>query len=470
MNQYLIFFGLILILCCDNKKTKSEGELLAETHCQSCHQRAKPSDLNRETWQKDVLPKMYERLGDSAVSKADWAKIEHYFLENASINLPVDKKRERTTVDTSLFHVLIPELSDVAAYTTLVKIDEKEQSVYYGNAQSRMVYKISANGLRLDSFKVPDAPMVLDKKYLLTMGNFLPTQSDDSYYWRKKQGNGAWEKVISNLHRATDAKFADLNGDNKEDLIISCFGRDIGELAWYENIDTKPIKHILNAYGGMIKSVVYDFNHDNLPDIFALAAQGNERILLYKNKGKGEFEERTLLQFPPSYGSTYFDLVDFNKDGIMDILYVNGDNGDYKPIAKGYHGIRIFTGSKDGTYKEILFLPMNGAFKAVVEDFDQDNDLDIAAISYFPDYENRDEEGFVFFENKGNQVFHRSTIPESRSGKWLVMDVGDIDNDGDKDIVIGAARFLIGDVPVQLKVKWSMKPRAILLIKNKTKH
>jgi hypothetical protein len=38
---------------------------------------------------------------------------------------------------------------------------------------------------------------------------------------------------------------------------------------------------------------------------------------------------------------------------------------------------------------------MNGASKAMSADFDQDGDLDIAFISYFPDYDHTPHESFI---------------------------------------------------------------------------
>ena len=48
------------------------------------------------------------------------------------------------------------------------------------------------------------------------------------------------------------------------------------------------------------------------------------------------------MRFLPTNGSTHFQLLDFNGDDKKDILYSNGDNGDYPPILKPYHGIHLF--------------------------------------------------------------------------------------------------------------------------------
>ncbi len=70
--------------------------------------------------------------------------------------------------------------------------------------------------------------------------------------------------------------------------------------------------------------------------------------------------------------------------------------------------------------------------------------MDIAAISFFADYETQPEEGFVYLKNSGNLKFLPFTIPGSESGRWLTMDAGDIDGDGWEDIVLG--NFTLGPV------------------------
>ena len=68
-------------------------------------------------------------------------------------------------------------------------------------------------------------------------------------------------------------------------------------------------------FRGAIKVYVDDYNHDGLPDIWALFAQGEEGIFLFTNKGNGNFEQRQVLRFPPVYGSSSFEIIDLNNDG-----------------------------------------------------------------------------------------------------------------------------------------------------------
>lgn len=180
-------------------------------------------------------------------------------------------------------------------------------------------------------------------------------------------------------------------------------------------------------------------NSDGNNDILALFAQGDEGISFFYNEGQGRFIEDRVLRFNPSYGSVYFELVDFNKDSFLDILYCNGDNGDYPPVLKDYHGIRIFENDGQNKFHQVYFFPMNGAFKCSAADFDMDEDLEIVAISYFPDFKDAQRWDFVYLKNLGNYSFSPQYLKKDIASRWITFDIGDLDGDGFKDIVLGAS-------------------------------
>jgi hypothetical protein len=145
----------------------------------------------------------------------------------------------------------------------------------------------------------------------------------------------------------------------------------------------------------------------------------------------------------------------------------NGDNGEYPSPTKRYHGIRLYLNRRNLRFEEAFFFPLNGAFAAKARDFDGDGDLDIAAISFFPDYQQSPRESFVYLENKGKMQFVPMTFPQCTMGRWLVMDADDLDGDGDIDLALGSYINGPSAVPAALKREWDRFSPSVLILRNK---
>ena len=182
--------------------------------------------------------------------------------------------------------------------------------------------------------------------------------------------------VLKNLRRPTQAGFADLNGDGREDIVVSQFGNRLGSLSWFEaRKDGGYDEHVLFDRAGAVQAEIFDANKDGRPDIFALVAQGREGIYLLLNRGNGEFETQTIIEVHPAFGFSHFQLVDFNGDGFIDLLITNGDSGDYPCPPRAYHGIRLYLNAGQNHFREAWFYPLHGAYHAIARDFDGDGDL-----------------------------------------------------------------------------------------------
>jgi len=490
-------FVQIGVSCNTNSRdtAKEEGKKLAHNYCISCHTFPDPSLLDKKTWGEAVLPRMAELMyvdayynpynpsgpdGNMPETRAapknlfpieKWQKIADYYLSRAP-DKPMERAEKIPPIKMELSNFQIHSVYDLVEnpLTTYVNIDTVTKNIIIADGAARKVFILNNDLNIISSMEAPlgvtDINHTNNGMEAISMGILKPSDEKLGKLSIITAGNKPIT-IIDSLQRPVQATYADLNADGKEDLIISEFGFRKGSLSWFENKgDGKYEKHLLRALPGAIASKVYDFNNDGKPDIIAMMAQADEALFIYYNEGNGKFREQRILQFPPVYGSNHFELVDINKDGYMDIITTNGDNGDLSIIVKAYHGIRIFLNDGKNNFTEKVFLPVNGIQKVVAADFDGDGDMDLASIAFFPDYEHLPEESFIYFENKGNMSFERFSFPQATNGRWMTMDAADVDGDGDIDIVLGSAFFTMGNVPKEYIEKWGKRPLSLIVLEN----
>ena len=496
---FLVFSVLVTVfLSCTSAEDKAlkEGEQLARSYCASCHAFPNPSLLDKKTWADNVLPMMGQMMnvdiyyepsnnagtaGDVNVKRvtpdnlfpyAKWKNIVEWYVKNAP-EKPLPRKKELSVIIPTLKNFAAHPVYDVVNFplTTFVRYDTTMKEILFGDGIANKIFALSKEYKAKEIFDVYTGVTDVDKRgghyQAITMGILKPSDQKlgklSKIFLKSKP-----EIIIDSLQRPVQAKYADLNGDGKEDIIISEFGFRTGGLNWFENKGENNgyQKHVLRPLPGAIEIRINDFNKDGKPDIAVLMAQGDEAVFFYYNEGNGKFREERVVQFPPSYGSSYFDLVDINKDGFLDIITNNGDNGDYSVILKAYHGIRIFLNDGNNKFAEKIFLPVYGVQKVMAKDFDNDGDIDLASIAFFPDYKNHADESFIYWENKGGLNFNRFTFSAATDGRWMTMDANDIDDDGDIDIVLGNAFFTLGDLPMALKEKWKKQPLSLMILEN----
>lgn len=474
----------------DTKNAVAKGEKLAQVYCISCHAFPEPVLLNKKIWEVNVLPKMAELMhaenyydsnkasvtpghrSDSGeiFSSEKWKKIVEYYSATAPEKLP-----ERT--DTlSPIHIGMKNFSAFSFYgrfpnpvTTLVYLDTVTKKIFFGDGNAGEIFVTNSSFTITDSFFTGPGATDIHPGKVTSVVAIVDIKPSDIPRGKLEivKSTGEPITVIGNLRRPVQAVYTDLNNDGREDIIISEFGFRQGSLSWFENTGKGNYdRQMLRALPGAVRTEVYDFNKDGKPDIVALMAQADEGLFIYYNEGNGKFREERVLRFPPAYGSNYFQLFDFNNDGFMDVITTNGDNADYSVILKPYHGIRIFYNDGNNHFEQKYFLPIYGAQKVIPADFDNDGDIDLVSIAFYPDYEKLPEESFIYWENSGNNTYKKYTFDGFANGRWLTMDAGDIDGDGDKDIIIGSALLPVGHVPPSVINNWQSKAVSITILEN----
>jgi hypothetical protein len=494
-NLPLHLHGCVLVLIalassCSSPEEKSEA--LAKKYCSSCHAFPEPALLAKSTWEKEVMPQMAFRMGIDKemlwelhqeeldevgkiipqrpmVSEEQWHAIKAFYQQNAPESLEI--KNGKISGVLRQFSTEEYPLPSPFPSVTHIAFDSASETIFIGTRQS-MLYKLNSKFEIQSSTALSSPVSFIDRTTkpwaMSCMGIMDPNDRMKGQLQTIDPSSLKSETLIRSLKRPVHVSSADFNSDQQTDYLISEFGNHTGKLTLYEQQENnKFLAHPIHFLPGTRRTILTDFDSDGVTDILALITQGDEQIVVYRGHGDFNFTPETLLRFPPVYGSSYFELIDFNKDGIQDILYTNGDNADYSQVLKPYHGVRVFLNNGKGKFNEDIFLPMHGASMAIARDFDGDSDFDIAAISFFPNFAKEPATGFIYFENV-NGKFEPRTTPEAENGRWLTIDGSDIDRDGDVDLILGSLNFTPA-VPPDLVEKWQAKNTSLLVLRNKLK-
>jgi len=271
------------------------------------------------------------------------------------------------------------------------------------------------------------------------------------------------------LARPVQTVEGDFDKDGLTDLVFLGQGNFKGGVYLFkQNADHTYTQSNIADRPGAVQAVVGDFNNDGWPDLMILFGTGDEGLWLYLNDHKGGFTQKNLLRFPPVYGSTSFQLADIDHDGKPDLVYTCGYNFYESRILKPYHGLYIFKNMGNWNFKQQFFYPINGCTKAIAADFKGDGSLDIATSAFFADLKNNPSEGFIYFEHDNKPFSYKPhAAPVSKYGRWMSMNVGDYNNDGKPDIILGnySSGFLF---QAGLKPFWS-KDLPFIVLENHIK-
>ncbi|NIN67366.1 MAG: hypothetical protein GTO63_22230 [Anaerolineae bacterium] len=254
---------------------------------------------------------------------------------------------------------------------------------------------------------------------------------------------GLWSQqdVGANTANVRSVALGDLDHDGDLDIVSgSGPGENYEIIAWQNDGSPFSEPWTQNNVGASLDTVTSlalgDLDHDGDLDIVSGSGLGEDyEVIAWQNDGSPFATLWTQNDVGASTDSVFsVALGDLDNDGDLDIVSGSGSGENYELIAwqntLSHRGLGFYPGGA-----EVGATTVNFVYSVAAGDLDDDGDLDIVSgSSAGEDYE------VIAWENDGSPfsgLWPQSDVGAS-TGSVFSVALGDLDNDGDLDIVSGS--------------------------------
>ena len=365
-------------------------------------------------------------------------------------------------IDTSGFKVKIKKTSDALYYITSVYIDRNLSAlasgsingVFYDRLEAIPIFPAESNEFSIEVSGLAG----IDVYYFFGISAInldgLSLEMIDRAYIRPNRSTGRFE-VAQVLKGANYVDAGDIDGDGDVDIIGLSY--DLDQLSWYSNDGSGNYSVSGVSIGGSSadKFVLFDADGDGDLDIvcgysvpfdYFFSSEGKSRVLsLFTNDGSGNFTKSNIVT--DSYlAPVDIKTGDMDGDGLDDIIIANA--WDRNPVYNTRYG------SSSVSITGMYCLPVWAEYYT-----NRNSEYETELTNYYThcwlpiDHDDKLNGKLVWLKNLGDGLFDREEVVGSinitpvdngkggynrhnpRRYRYGALDVGDIDFDGDMDIV-----------------------------------
>lgn len=226
-----------------------------------------------------------------------------------------------------------------------------------------------------------------------------------------------------------DLLVCDLENDDLDDIVVVSDGvlrvyrgREDGRLA--------ATSTSIETAGVVVRASAWDTDHDGDLDLVSLErTPAGLSAAILRNNGDGSFTRFTPFDdFAPADGSAAsMDAHDVDQANDLDVAF-----------AAAGHGVSLYLNRRDGTFARVALPELGERAMVLVEDFDNDGAPDVFAAGGIGGWalaRNADRLGSPY----ELRLEAACAVESPDVGEILDACLGDVDNDGDVDVILATA-------------------------------